>query len=93
MKSSRTITDTCCSALLDQALKIYSGLPHFAPERARANYKRGKLLKIIGRNGEGEANLHKAVELYRGICPGDQRPVDQLRGEDFDRRIHFWSRS
>jgi hypothetical protein len=81
-----------CSVLLDQALKIYRDLPHFVHERARVNYKRGKVLELLLRPAEAQANLKKSETLYREICPADRRTITQLQDEDFDRMITFWSR-
>lgn len=78
--------------LLDQALKIYGDHPHFISERARTYYKRGALLQCLQRAEDAEADLQMAINLYRQMCPDDSRPLSELKDEDFDINIMFWSR-
>lgn len=78
--------------LLDQALRVWSTHSHFAPERARAHFRRGRLLVAMKEDREAGANFDDACELWRGICASDSRTFDQLGDKDFYGRIMFWSR-
>lgn len=80
-------------SLLDQALKIYGDREYFGPEKARALYKKGKLLGDIG--NDGEAYLKRAMNLYQDLkkgCSDPRRGIDELSDADFDQLIVFWSK-
>lgn len=80
-------------SLLDQALKIYSDRDYYNPEKARVLYKRGKLSKSKYKSGNsGSKDLAAALLLYRTLKPGDTRPIEELKDEDFDDCIVFWSK-
>lgn len=79
-------------ALLDQALKTYGDRYVFKPEKARAIFKRSKVLRLLQREDEAEAALNESWKLYQEIRPADQRTAEQLCDTDFDKIVVFWSR-
>jgi hypothetical protein len=82
--------------LLDQALKIYGDRDYYSPEKARASYKKGKLLKALGEQGRhSEMFLDKAWVLREKLTKknsGLKRSIDELTDADFDDLIVFWSK-
>ena len=83
-------------SLLDQALKIYRDREYYDPEKARALYKKGKLLQHVAREGnKNKKSLNEALDLYRRLKKekGDfRRGIDELTDADFDDLIVFWSK-
>jgi len=79
-------------ALLGQALKAYGDRNVFKPEKARATFKRSKVLRLLQREDEAEAALNESWKLYQEIRPADQRTAEQLCDADFDKIVVFWSR-
>jgi hypothetical protein len=79
---------------LNQALAIFGHPEHssFNPEKARAYYKKGRVLTLQGQSGEAETAYGEAMKLYKKIRPNDPRPREQLDDSDFDKCIMFWSR-
>lgn len=53
--------------LLDQALKAYGGRDIYAPERARATFKRSKVLRLLDRDNEANENSEISCKLLRDI--------------------------
>jgi len=53
---------------------------------------KGRLLKAMGDIIEGDAQLKRAMELRREIVPHDHRTVDQLKNQDFDELVWYYSR-
>ena len=62
------------------------------PEKARVLYKRRGLLLIMGKTSLADADGIEALALFRKLRPHDQRSLEQLKDDDFDRNIMFWSR-
>ena len=79
-------------SLLDQALKIYGEHKHFIPEKARAQFRRAKLLKLLDRVSDSEKDHRQAFELFRQVRPHNPKPIKELVNSDFDNAIMFWSR-
>ena len=82
------------SALLDQALKIFSLDAYHRPEAARAHYKKGIVLKKLDQEKEANKELDTALRIFNSIVPLEDRvgSIDELDDEDFDYWIMFWSR-
>jgi len=78
--------------LFDQALKIYQDRDIYSPEKARALFKRSKVFKSLGQDTKAQKDADEALRLYKLSKPDDRRPLQELKDEDFDRRIVFWSR-
>jgi hypothetical protein len=78
--------------LLDQALKIYGDREFYAPEQARAKFKKAKLLMNMGEGSAADVCFAEALALYRGLKHGDDRAIVDLDDDDFDDMITFWSR-
>jgi hypothetical protein len=78
--------------LLDQALRAYGDREAYRPEKARAMFKRAKVLRLLGRKDEAEEELEASGKLYQEIRPKDTRRVEDLKDEDFDKTVVFWSR-
>jgi hypothetical protein len=82
--------------LLDQALKIFGDREYYNPEKARALYKKAKILKLSKKqSSDNETYMNDALDLYRKLSKGPERPargIHELTDEDFDRLIVFWSR-
>ena len=57
-----TLCHSC--RLMDQALKIYGEQEHFIPEKARVNYRRGKLLQLLRRDLEAQEDFHQEFHLF-----------------------------
>jgi hypothetical protein len=83
---------TFCRTLINQALKIYGGQDSYAPERARASFKKANLLTAMGEAKPAEDFFQQAYALYRTVNPGDRRNSDELCDKDFDDTLTFWSR-
>jgi len=84
--------DTIMS-LLDQALKVYADREYYNLEKARALYKRGRLSRVLGKPGNsGTKDLAAALKLFRTLKARDIRPIEELKDEDFDDCIIFWSK-
>ncbi|KAK5171081.1 uncharacterized protein LTR77_004225 [Saxophila tyrrhenica] len=78
--------------LLDQAGRIFRGRSHFRPEDARVCYKRWKTLLALGRLDEARFCGNTALRLYQAMTSDDDRQLEALSEDDFDKRIMFWSR-
>lgn len=83
-------------SLLDQALKIYGDREYYGPERARALFKKGKLLQNFGKeSSQSQSYLTEALDLYRKLKKERadfRRGIDELTEMDFDDLIVFWSK-
>jgi len=86
------LTYYICRTLLDQALKIYGDREFYAPERARAKFKKAKLLMKMGEGSAADVYFKKALALYKELKHGDDRAIVDLDDDDFDDMITFWSR-
>jgi tetratricopeptide (TPR) repeat protein len=80
--------------LLEQALRIFDNGDHLSlgPEKARAHFKRGKVLEARKQEEQAQEALGQAAKLYKAIRPDDPRTARDLKAEDFDNIIMFWSR-
>jgi hypothetical protein len=80
--------------LLDRAIKIFGGHEHFKPEAARVHFKRGTLLRKMGKQVESDQEFAVALELFNKINAPDRHAdrIEDLSDADFDRKVMFWSR-
>jgi hypothetical protein len=78
--------------LFNQALKIYGDREFYTPERARATFKKAKLLTVLGLENDADICFAGALALYRQIRPEENRGIVVLDDVDFDDMITFWSR-
>lgn len=53
---------------------------------------KGRLLKSMSNDVEGDAQLTKAIKLRKEVVPNDRRTWDQLDDEDFDKVVYYYSR-
>lgn len=77
---------------LAQALKIFQDRPSFRHELARTTFKKGQLLRLMGRESEADDVMAQAYKIRRHLMPQDVRPLEQLAEDDFDKLVIFWSR-
>lgn len=84
------LTET--SRLLDQSLKVYGDIRWYKPQAARSAFMKGRLLKQVGNEVEGDAQLEQAMRLRKEILPDDDRPEEQLSDYDFDVVVYYYSR-
>ncbi len=91
-QSMLTCTPPNLRTLFNQALKIYGDREFYAPERARAKFKKGKLLAVLGHEKEADVCFAEALELYGQVRPGEPPGILSLDDADFDDMITFWSR-
>jgi hypothetical protein len=89
---SNMLTYHIVRTLFNQALKIYGDREFYAPERARAKFKKAKLLVVLGHENDADICFAEALALYRQIRPGENRGIVDLDDVDFDDMITFWSR-
>jgi hypothetical protein len=80
------------SVLLEQASRILGNHSHFAPEIARVNFKKWKVLQKLGRAAEAELCSREALKIHRSIHANDKRSLEEMTDDDFDKDIMFWSR-
>ncbi|KAF2802479.1 uncharacterized protein BDZ99DRAFT_527506 [Mytilinidion resinicola] len=59
--------------LLEPSLKIYGDTPWYKPQASRSAFMKGKLLKSMGNDVEGDAQLQRAMTLRKEIVPDDHR--------------------
>ena len=82
--------------LLDLALKIFGNREYFGPEKARALYKKGKLLeRMAHEDNDSKKYLKWALDLYRKLKKENSDPpkeINELTDAEFDRLIVFWSK-
>ncbi|KAK9776213.1 putative NB-ARC domain-containing protein [Seiridium cardinale] len=76
----------------NRALDVYGDRSVYAPEKARAFFQRGRLLRILGQAAEAQKDEDNCLALFREIRPDDKRPLHELSDADFDKLIVFWSR-
>lgn len=92
-----TLFDQSDRSFLDQALKIYGDHEHFINEKARAKFRRAKLLGLMQRMEDSNLDMQYAIRLYRQIRPFSSKgrgvgAADQFTDADFDAVVMFWSR-
>ena len=78
--------------LLDQALKVYGHNHDYRPEKARAQYKRSCVLRLLHRVTEADDEALESLNHYRALCPNDTRCLDSFSHSDFDKLVVFWSK-
>lgn len=83
---------TLFSRLLEQSLKIYRDISWYKPQASRSAFMKGMLLKNMGNDVEGDAQLQRAMTLRKEIVPDDHRSWNQLDNEDFDKVVYYYSR-
>lgn len=77
---------------IDQALKNWSVGPEtYAREIARTSYLKAKVLSEAGREDDATKLLQEAASMRHKIT-GVERDGKDLREEDFDELVTFWSR-
>jgi hypothetical protein len=86
-----SFTDIRNRRLLDQASKIFSRGSYYAPDLARVQFLRSRILNAMGNNVAADTALHSAWKIRRSIVEGDVREADGLKQEDFDELVSFWS--
>lgn len=86
-------------ALLDHALKAYTDRDAgdyemaYLPEKARAIYKRSRVLRWQGKLGEADGELEEAARLREDVLGTKDAPEpESLTDGDFDDLVAFWSR-
>jgi hypothetical protein len=77
---------------VDHALKAYWGRDIYFPEKARALYKRSNVYRLLDKDDDARCDAGESLRLYRLYKPDDKRPFEDLKDEDFDKIIVFWSR-
>jgi hypothetical protein len=59
---------------------------------ARSSWKKGRLLRDMGRLVEGDAYLEKAMRIRHELVPDDDREEKELMDQDWDKLIFYYSR-
>jgi hypothetical protein len=77
---------------LNQALKIFSDKPHLQNELTRTKFKRGELLRLMGQEEEAQNAILEAYRLRKELVPEDDRSLEELKVNDFDKLVAYWSR-
>lgn len=91
------LTDVELRDYLDKALKIFESRTYLENERPRTTFKKGQLFKKMGRKGEADGLFKQAYELRNKVLKRqgkreDSRPMDELKEEDYDSLVSYWSR-
>lgn len=73
-------------------MKVYERRKCYNPEKARTCFKKGAVFLRLNDYDEGRKYIDIAVQLYRQLVPGDDRPSEELRDCDFDVLVAFWSK-
>lgn len=81
-----------CRELVGQAVKVYQDRNTYYPEKCRALYMRTKINHKLNRPVDAKIDEEEALRLYRMYQPADKRDLADLKDEDFDAIIVFWSR-
>jgi hypothetical protein len=76
--------------LLERATDAYNEREYFLPERARVAYKKWQMAVAFADMDTG-IHAQEATDLYRKLH-GTQPYIAELKDEDFDKSIVFWSR-
>ncbi|KAJ5623412.1 hypothetical protein N7490_012017 [Penicillium lividum] len=80
------------TVFIDQALKNWSvDSETYAREIARTSYLKAKVLSEAGQEDEATSLLQEAASIRHKIT-GEERDGKDLREEDFDELVTFWSR-
>lgn len=80
-------------ALIDQALMSWQlDAPSFKHETARTTWLKARVKGRLGNPDEARQLREQAYFLRRQLEPGDTRPCEELKDEDFDDLVAFWSR-
>lgn len=81
------------SALIEQALKTWrTDKPSFIPEIARTTFLKAQYAALAANPVQKRQLLEEAADLRSIIEPEDGRPAEELKTEDFDELVAFWSR-
>ncbi|KAF2242058.1 hypothetical protein BU26DRAFT_571299 [Trematosphaeria pertusa] len=80
------------SKLLDEAIEAYGDIPRYRPTAARALWRKGRLLRETRRHLEAEGFLREAMRVRREIVPEDERGEGELKEEDWDALVDYYSR-
>jgi len=79
--------------LIDQALKTWNvDAGSFTPEIARTTFLKAKCAALAGHEDEAEDLRRQAADIRATLVPEDKRNVHDLKAEDFDELVAFWSR-
>lgn len=89
--SEAVLTGRYRSVFLEQASRVFSQGPYYAPELARVTFQIGRALILQGNTRAGEDALTRAWSVRQTLVPGDLRPVEELQSGDFDDLVVFWS--
>ena len=73
-------------------MKIFTGRPVFVPERARATFKKSRVLEKRGRVDEAARERSASFQMLSELTDLDGRTVADITDSDFDEVICFWSR-
>jgi hypothetical protein len=85
------LADTRNRRLLGQASKVFSRGSYHAPDLARVQFLKSKILNAMGNNVAADTALHSAWKVRRCLVEGDVREAHELKQEDFDELVSFWS--
>lgn len=77
---------------LDCAITAFMAGPDREAQAARALWKKGRLLRDLGRDTESRESLEKAMNLRKELAPSDEREVEELGDEDWTTLVFYWSR-
>lgn len=65
----------------------------YVPEKARAIYKRSRVLRLQRRTAEADVELEEAVRLREQVLgAAETREIEALTDAEFDDLIAYWSK-
>ncbi|KAB2581120.1 hypothetical protein DBV05_g320 [Lasiodiplodia theobromae] len=77
---------------LEQALKVFNSSDAFLPERARATFKKSRVLELRGYMDEAAPGRGAGFELLQNLTDLKEKTAADVVDSDFDKVICFWSR-
>ncbi|KAL0263689.1 hypothetical protein SLS55_002670 [Diplodia seriata] len=79
-------------SLLDQALKVFTGRPVYLAERARATFKKSRVLELRGLGEKASLEREASFGLLSNLTDLEGKTAADVSEPDFDEILCFWSR-
>ncbi|KAL1638140.1 hypothetical protein SLS58_008977 [Diplodia intermedia] len=79
-------------SLLDQALKVFTGRPVYLAERARATFKKSRVLELRGLVEKASLEREASFGLLSNLTDLEGKTAADVSEPDFDEILCFWSR-
>ncbi|KAI9708157.1 MAG: hypothetical protein M1820_004111 [Bogoriella megaspora] len=78
--------------LLDEAISGFGDQPWYVANKARALWRKGRLLRDTGRGLEAQGLLDEAMRIRHELAPEDKRSEKELDEDDWSKLIYWHSR-